>query len=89
MSWADDTSQPYAGRQTILARRERPQILLAGDAGNGSSYGTPMLLFTSAEDCVYDHMPDGGMGEECSVVKNDKMAVGTTKSYTVLAEIAQ
>jgi hypothetical protein len=33
MSWADDTAQPYAGKETILARRERPQILLKGEAG--------------------------------------------------------
>ena len=51
MSWADDTALPYAGKETVLARRERPQILLAGAAGEGSSYGTPYLLFTSAEDC--------------------------------------
>mgnify|MGYP003335670790 CR=1 FL=1 len=87
MSWADDTVQPYAGKETVLARRERPQILLAGEAGNGSSYGIPYLLFTSAEDCVYDHMPDGGFGEACSVAKKDEKAVGTTKSYTVLAEV--
>jgi hypothetical protein len=49
MSWADDTATPYAGKETVLARRERPQILLAGSAGEGSSYGTPYLLFTSAE----------------------------------------
>ena len=88
MSWAVDTAQPYAGKETVLARRERPQLLLAGEAGNGSSYGTPYLLFTSAEDCVYSHMPDGGAGDLCSVVKKDKTAVGTTKSYTVLAEVA-
>ena len=89
MSWADDTVQPYAGKETVLARRERPQILLAGEAGNGSSYGIPHLLFTSAEDCVYDHMPDGGFGETCSVVKKDDKAVGTTKSYTVVAEVVR
>ena len=88
MSWAVDTAQPYAGKETVLARRERPQILLAGEAGNGSSYGTPYLLFTSAEDCVFSHMPDGGFGDLCSSVAKDKAAIGTTKSYTVLAEVA-
>jgi hypothetical protein len=124
MSWADDTSQPYAGKETILARRERPQILLKGEAGmvrkspfwehfivciktiilprqardkrrekpsgkrrfsQGSSYGTPYLLFTSAEDCVYDHMPDGGKGDPCTEKEG---GVGSTKSYTVLAQVA-
>ena len=83
MSWADDTAAPYAGKETVLARRERPQILLAGAAGEGSSYGTPHLLFTSAEDCEFDHMPDGGYGQACQAP-----GVGTTKSYTVLAEVA-
>ena len=75
-----------AGKHTILARRERPQILLAGAAAEGSSYGKPHVLFTSAEDCEPSRgMADGGTGDVCTGVG----AVGTTKSYTVLAEIAQ
>ena len=75
-----------AGKHTILARRERPQILLAGAAAEGSSYGKPQVLFTSAEDCEPSRgMADGGTGDVCTGVG----AVGTTKSYTVLAEVAQ
>jgi len=78
MEWAKDTYPPYAGTHSVLTRRERPQILLDGVAG--SSYGTPRVLFTSAEDC--DPKVDAGTGVPCTG------KVGTDKSYTVLAEIA-
>lgn len=89
MDWADDTAAPYAGKRTILARRERPQILLSGDGAEGSSYGKPLVLFTSAEDCEPQRgMADGGTGDACTSETGEK-AVGTTKSYTVLAEVAR
>ena len=46
----------------------------------GSSYGTPLVLVTSAEDCDPVKV-DAGTGVPC--VKQ----VGTDKSYTVLAQI--
>ena len=80
MEWAPDTSEPYASARTsILARRERPQILL--DDSTGSSYGTPRMLVTSAEDCY--PAVDAGVGVKCV----GHGAVGTDKSYTVLAEL--
>jgi hypothetical protein len=94
MSWAADTEPAYAGKTTILNRRERPQLLLSGEGGQGSSYGQPLVLFTSAEDCcepVVDgrcRMVDGGYGLKCSRGSAKWPAVGTTKSYTVLQSIA-
>ena len=41
----------HRGKKTVLAHRERPQMLLEQEAA-GSSYGRPTVLFASAEDCV-------------------------------------
>ena len=81
MDWAADTAAPYAGKKTILARRERPQVLL--DDPSGTSYGVPQYLFTSAEDCYPPKGVDAGYGTPCP-----GGAIGTDKSYTVLATIA-
>jgi len=51
MDWASDTDAAHRGRKTVLARRERPQMLLE-QASAGSSYGRPTALFASAEDCA-------------------------------------
>ena len=81
MEWAPDTDAAHRGRTTVLARRERPQILLKQAKGEaGSSYGTPHILFTSAEDCL-PQKDDAGTGYSCG-------DVGTDMSYTSLAEIA-
>jgi hypothetical protein len=80
MRWAFDAANPdHSNKTTVLARRERPQILLDGEPG--SSYGKPAVLFTSAEDCQLSS--DGGTGVPCPD------GVGTDLSYTVLEEIAR
>ena len=38
------------GSNAILARRERPQVLLSNPYG--SSYGSPQYLFTSGQSCL-------------------------------------
>ena len=74
-----------AGTTTILARRERPQILLTDETG--SSYGRPRYLFTSAEDCGPARGEnDGGLGDPCGK-PGTEMGKFTTKSYTVLAQV--
>ena len=58
--------------------------LCAYQAGgeDGSSYGQPKYLFTSAEDCIPTRgQPDGGVGAPC------KGGIGTDMSYTALAEV--
>ena len=47
------------GSATIIARRERPQVLLARPNSTGTSYGVPEYLFTSAQDCIPHE--DGGV----------------------------
>jgi hypothetical protein len=79
MAWASDTERTRAGKTTVLARRERPQGLLSGGAP-GSSYGTPSVLFTSAQDCVV-HGVDAGGGIPC------RGGVGTDVTFTALEEV--
>ena len=38
MDWAPDTDAVHRGKKTVLARRERPQMLME-QASAGSSYG--------------------------------------------------
>lgn len=83
-----------SGKTTILERRERPQLLLSGEGAEGSSYGQPRVLFTSAEDCCEPvvngrcRMVDGGYGVTCTGSSAGGAVVGTTKSYTVLQSVA-
>eukprot|EP01052_Picozoa_sp_SAG31_P008192 SAG31_NODE_407_length_16049_cov_46.312915_16_plen_129_part_00 len=89
MEWAPDTDPVYARKTTILARRERPQLLLSGEGAKGGSYGQPRVLFTSAEDC--EPKVDGGLGVPCKPATcpaHSPSCVGTDKSYTVLQSIA-
>jgi hypothetical protein len=67
-SWGDGTAP------RVLARRERPQVLLKPAQGSTSdSYGVPQYVFTSAEDSVACR--DGGPGtEQCA-------------SYTILQQV--
>eukprot|EP00051_Salpingoeca_urceolata_P033015 m.499421 g.499421 ORF g.499421 m.499421 type:complete len:559 (-) comp57271_c0_seq1:53-1729(-) len=79
MSWAVNPTDPvHSNKTTVLARRERPQLLLDGEAG--SSYGVPRQLFTSAEDCEF-RGSDGGTGIPCPD------GVGTDMAYTVVETI--
>ena len=83
MDWSPDTDSVHANKKTVLARRERPQIFLEGDAG--SSYGRPKVLFTSAQDCTPTKgQADGGTGVQCTSAQG---GVGTDMSYTCLAEL--
>lgn len=80
MNWANDADPAHARKVTVLARRERPQILLQGEAG--SSYGRPRYLFTSAEDCMPQNgQADAGVGRPCVD------GALTDLSYTALVEI--
>jgi hypothetical protein len=46
------TVQWQNGTTTVLARRERPQVLLQGASATGGSTGVPQFVFTSAQACV-------------------------------------
>jgi hypothetical protein len=48
------------GSTTVLARRERPQVLFAGENATGGSVGIPQYIFTSAQAC--ETKQDGGPG---------------------------
>ena len=48
------------GSALVLARRERPQVLLARPNTTGGSTGVPEYLFTAAQDCL--PKTDGGPG---------------------------
>ena len=80
MSWASNASAPFAGRQSVLARRERPQLLL--DGAPGSSYGRPTHLFTSAQSC--NARVDAGTGVPC-----EPPTPGTDKSFTAVVAVAR
>ena len=104
MAWANDSAVSPArrGRASVLARRERPQVLLGGTAGGsaGSSYGHPTVLFTSAQDCIV-HGVDAGRGIPCRAAAIETWRdpvgarvsggaghyTGTDMSYTVLEEV--
>lgn len=84
MAWAPDADAAHRGKSTVLARRERPQILLRYEAGedHGSSYGTPEYLFAASQDCV--HHVDAGTGMPCTGAGEGGM---TGLTYTSLAAI--
>ena len=46
------------GSVSVLARRERPQVLFAGKNATGGSIGIPQYIFTSAQAC--ETRQDGG-----------------------------
>jgi hypothetical protein len=90
VEWASDASPPYAqARASVLAWRGLPHVLLDGEPG--SSYGQPQVLISGAADCV-GHLDNetagGGMACASTVASAGATeAVGTTKTYTVLAEL--
>eukprot|EP00054_Salpingoeca_dolichothecata_P013860 m.77608 g.77608 ORF g.77608 m.77608 type:complete len:507 (+) comp20691_c0_seq1:12-1532(+) len=47
------------GSSSVLARRERPQVLLSDPYGG--SYGTPLVLYTSGQTCI----PNEDFGSVC------------------------
>lgn len=55
VTWANGTT-------SVLARRERPQVLFAGEAATGGSIGVPQFVFTSAQVC--ETRQDGGPGTQ-------------------------
>ena len=61
------------GSTSVLARRERPQVLLAPPNATGGSLGVPGYLFTSAQDCIPP--TDGGPG------------TAGCRSYTIVEQI--
>lgn len=92
MQWAVDMVSPYARAKTsVLASRGLPRLLLDGEPG--SSYGQPVLIFTAAEDCVgVGDNETTGNGVSCAdavgpSASDAAAAIGTTKTYSALAEI--
>ena len=79
VTWVQ-TGIAYTGNVTwsnrsvaVIARRERPQVLLARPNTTGGSYGVPEYLFTSAQDCI--PRQDGGP------------AASGCRSYTMVEQI--